>query len=362
MFCLKQQIEKVKKSLNLNINGKKFGKILTNFKVNQKTFDFDISDFVCRLMVLERNLQIECSELKSFLKGFNLFLSGNFQERDYQYEKYSQKNKITEIRKKFIDLADLKTKIFEIKHYLNVPDMDNFYNHDDKVVIQKYESLKLSIKHNEIELDRLINENVSIENEIKHLNSKEKSFSRASNIDDFEELDQIEIKQNIKNSIKELEATNIELKNQKEGKLRVEKNQASLSVKSYLFTDSALEFFKTNLSKLGNITVLKIEKSKSSVFGKTKLMLKDSIKNNTRHLNFNNIFVIILNPCENIEFDFEWLDDRFQDSPRKINVVILSEITSLNNIKMYRNLKNIKSKLISIRDKEKALNEMIKEY
>ena len=71
--------------------------------------------------------------------------------------------------------------------------------------------------------------------------------------------------------------------------------------------------------------------TKKPIVGKLKLLIKSSIIK-TSYLNANNIFVVILKPFENIDFDFEWLDKKFEDSPRRINMTILSEITSFCTI------------------------------
>ena len=203
MFNIKQKIVQVKKLLDLNINGKKFGIILVDFqKTNQKSFHLDVEDFLCQLCNLERNLSFECDDLKSFLKSFHSLLVDNFPSGDYQID--DQKKKIKEIEKKFIDFTKLNNKVLEIKSYLDIPGMNNFYSEADNLLIQTYESLNMNIKHNETQLDMLINEKQSKEKEMNELNSKEYSNSSISDNHNFLDLDRNEINQNIKKSIKEL--------------------------------------------------------------------------------------------------------------------------------------------------------------
>jgi hypothetical protein len=355
MFNLNQEIDKVKKLLDLKTSSKTFCAALEKFqKLNQKKFDVDIKDFLYQLKILERNLQFECDDLKSFLESFISLHGGNFQSS----EKDQIKNDIKKIERKLINFTELNNKALEIKSYLSIPDMNNFYNNDDKLLIQKYRSLNVAIQNNEIQLDMLINEKESTKKEINELNLKENSYSTITETCNSLEFSQNETKKNIEKSIKELKDANIAIKFQ-EGKIQLEKNQDSdLQVKTYLFTDSDEDFFVKKTSNF-NISVFKMD-TKKPTFAKLKLLIKSSIEK-TSYLNANNIFVVILKPFENIDFDFEWLDKKFEDSPRRINMTILSEITSLNNIKLCRNLKNVKSKMISIRDKEKALNEILKE-
>jgi hypothetical protein len=171
---LKQEIEKVKKLIDSNTNGKKFRATLEEFqKSNQQVFNVNIKDFLYQLTILERNLESECDDLKSFMKSFKLLKEGNFQSNEID----QIKNDIKEIEMKLINFTELNKKALEIKSYLNIPVMNNFFDNDDKLLIQKYQSLNVSIQNNEIQLDMLINEKESTKKEINELNLKENSYS-----------------------------------------------------------------------------------------------------------------------------------------------------------------------------------------
>ena len=157
-----------------------------------------------------------------------------------------------------------------------------------------------------------------------------------------------------------LRDANIELQNKKDDVTKSGINQASdFHDKSFLFTDSEEEFFE-NILNTKNFSVIKIGTNKPFI-GKMNLQLKKAIEG-ADCLNAKNIFVVILNSFEKIDFDFEWLDSKLKGSSNELNFIILSEVVSLNNMKIKRGLKNIKSKIISITQKEKALNEVLKEY
>ena len=202
----------------------------------------------------------------------------------------------------------------EIKLLLNVMETSELLNDEDKKILITYESLKLDLRLNEKKFDKLVNENELQDNLISDLKKRENEILNELNKNSYElKQDKNEENDDIKRNIIKLQEDNKNLeKIETNEKINLETNE-STNNKNYLFHDCSDEFFEKHLYER-NISVSKINFSFSKYLKKKKLCLESSILDTPQNEEISNLFIIILNRCDSIEFDLSSLDEKFKNS------------------------------------------------
>lgn len=344
-----QETNQIAKYPNDHITGKTFCGIVVEFYHRKQPYSPLDSSFIQSMNNLDVNLIIENEHLTNLSKNLKKFFNDGFiYSGNIQLEKYSHINAIKYNIDNLVDLEVIWNELERMKNFFNVGQRSIELSRNDRSVLKTFQILKDDssrcqdeLKQVNIELNSAIEKVKSLGN--SKIDFKAQNFSINKSEEDREETE---------NSIKIIEKQIENLKRFKNHLIEPTKYANIDPLINCLLVDKGN--FRSKLQGF-RLDVFDIEKIKCFSFLKSKKLLKLNKAIEKYAYTYRNIFIVILDEYDEIEFNLKQFDNA---SYKGMNFVIFTVGSNLDAVRIGGDLTHIKGSRFSIMNETNAVQKL----